>query len=144
MTNFYWKTFLRFCTLTLVSMITIAAVYFSFFYRYSPASPDRPVFSSYAAAAVSVYEFGGPEALLDWLTLLEEERGINIYLLDTKGHDVLGRTLPIDVQESYASHAGWKKILPPHLNRLNRIQARKILFFSYRYPTYSKSQNKYR
>jgi two-component system sensor histidine kinase CpxA len=126
--NFYWKTFLRFCTVTMVLMLTLATVYFSFFYRYSPASPDRPVFSSYAGAAVSVYEFGGPDALLDWLTLLEEERGINIYLLDTKGHDVLGRTLPIDVQESYEMNAGWKKILPPHLNHVNPLRKNKLFF----------------
>ncbi|MFI4955527.1 MAG: hypothetical protein ACHP9Y_06395 [Gammaproteobacteria bacterium] len=112
--NFYWKTFLRFCTLTLVLMLTCVALYFGFFYENPHAVSNRPVFTSYASAAVSVYEYGGSKALQNWLHELESQRNIHMYVLNDKGTDVLGRALPEPIKTAINERTSLKESLPTH------------------------------
>lgn len=112
--SFYWKTFLRFCTLSLVLLLTSLAVYFGFIYENPHAVSNRPIFTSYASAAVSVYEYGGPKALMNWLYELEHQRNIQMYILNKKGIDVLGRPLPASVKKAISDRTSLRESLPPH------------------------------
>lgn len=128
--TFYWKTFLRFCAISLVLLLTISAVYFAFIYEKPTYVPNRPLFASYASAAVSIYEYGGPKALNDWLTRLEDERNIHLYLLNRKGHDVLNRDLPPDVVEALQERESWRDSLQPQLGKHSKIKNKEKIIFT--------------
>lgn len=127
--TFYWKTFLRFCAISLVAMLTLLSIYFAFVYE-KPQSPrNHPMFTSYASACVSIYEYGGPKSLLDWVTRLEEERHIKIYLLDADKEDVLNRPLPPEIINAMQGHSSWRDSLPHQFKRETRNgQKQKIVF----------------
>jgi two-component system sensor histidine kinase CpxA len=112
--NFYWKTFLRFCTLSLVLLLTCAALFFAFFYEKSNTNQDRPMFTSYASAAVSIYEYGGPRALMNWLHELEQQSNVHMYILNSKGNDVLGRTIPESIHVAIQERNSLKESIPRH------------------------------
>jgi len=128
--NFYWQTFLRFCALSLVMMLTAAAVYFAFIYEKPSYMPNRPLFASYASAAVSVYEYGGSRALLEWLTRLEDERNIHMYLLDRSGNDVLNRDLPPDIITAIKSRGTWRDSLPTPLDKQGKPKLKEKIIFT--------------
>jgi two-component system sensor histidine kinase CpxA len=128
--TFYWKTFLRFCAISLVLLLTISAVYFAFIYEKPSYMPNRPLFASYASAAVSVYEYGGTKALDDWLTRLEDERNIHMYLLDNSGHDVLKRDLPPDVTEAINQRQSWRDSLPMQMGKNPKSRNKEKIIFT--------------
>ena len=89
-------------------------------------APHRPLFNSYASAAVSVYEHGGSHALLDWITHLQKERNIYMYILDKQGNDLLGRTIPPEIQEAILARNSLKESLPLLLLALRAIKKKTV------------------
>jgi two-component system sensor histidine kinase CpxA len=92
--SLFAKIFLWFCLTALVAtmlVLTAASLTGSqpFGRRWFAMTQDL-----YARSAVDFYTTGGSAGLRDFLQTIERESGIEGYLLDAAGNDVLGRPLP--------------------------------------------------
>ncbi len=125
MRQLYWKIFLWFW-LTMILIITSIAFLGGYFLRESIIPMrNNTLLSTYANAAVMVYETEGPKALEYWFNQVSKNSGIRAYLVNQYGEDVLESSL--SGQLSITDSKLQLNILPNTSYREGRMMVSKVI-----------------
>jgi len=95
MHKLYWKIFLSFWGILIVTIIVIAWFIANLTHRYTITEHQRLISSAYANAAVMLHENKNDIALKHWLNYLERTQHMKGELIDSDGKNILGGKLPV-------------------------------------------------
>lgn len=98
MGGLFWKIFLWFWLAMVCLLAALAFASARFFEREGLPDLQQRLLTQQAATGVLLAR-GNPELLAPWLAALQENLGVDAYLLDPAGREVLGRTLPASLAD---------------------------------------------